>query len=217
MATAVGAGRRGYRRHRRARRPRLHELAKGWRRTRRRWKLWVWTAIFAASIALAVLGFRGARWWRRGLSVAAIPLTLAVRAAGAEQLGGLLPDRAAGVGRPDLGPAARPDRHGRPGSAAQHPARHRQGGACRHSRRRERLQASARIRLPPTDLVHRGHSATASRGDDDRRGVQQPDQLDAHRQRDRRDRRATPRRMGEQRRCSSSSTPAEASTTTPNV
>jgi S-formylglutathione hydrolase FrmB len=40
------------------------------------WKLWVWLAIFAASIALAVLGFRGARWWRRGLSIAAIPFTL---------------------------------------------------------------------------------------------------------------------------------------------
>jgi S-formylglutathione hydrolase FrmB len=38
--------------------------------------LWVWTATFAASMALAVFGFRGAHWWRRGLSVAAIPLTL---------------------------------------------------------------------------------------------------------------------------------------------
>ena len=38
--------------------------------------LWVWTAIFAASVALAALGFRGARWWRRGLSLVAIPLTL---------------------------------------------------------------------------------------------------------------------------------------------
>ena len=40
------------------------------------WKLWMWATIFAASIALSVLGFRGARWWRRALSVAAIPLTL---------------------------------------------------------------------------------------------------------------------------------------------
>jgi S-formylglutathione hydrolase FrmB len=39
-------------------------------------KLWVWTAVCACSIALAVLGFRGARWWRRGLSLVAIPLTL---------------------------------------------------------------------------------------------------------------------------------------------
>src|SRR6476659_118144 len=39
-------------------------------------KLWVWTGIFAASVALAALGFRGARWWRRVMSVVAIPLTL---------------------------------------------------------------------------------------------------------------------------------------------
>jgi S-formylglutathione hydrolase FrmB len=38
--------------------------------------LWVWTAICACSIALALLGFRDAPWWRRGLSVAAVPLTL---------------------------------------------------------------------------------------------------------------------------------------------
>jgi S-formylglutathione hydrolase FrmB len=38
--------------------------------------LWVWTAVFAAAVALAILGFRGATWWRRGLSVLAIPLTL---------------------------------------------------------------------------------------------------------------------------------------------
>ena len=40
------------------------------------WQLWVWTAVCGASVAVAVLGFRHARWWRRGLSVVAIPLTL---------------------------------------------------------------------------------------------------------------------------------------------
>jgi S-formylglutathione hydrolase FrmB len=39
-------------------------------------KLWVWTAVCGASVAVAALGFRGARWWRRGFSLAAIPLTL---------------------------------------------------------------------------------------------------------------------------------------------
>jgi S-formylglutathione hydrolase FrmB len=39
-------------------------------------RLWLWKAICAASIAVAVVGFRGAPWWRRGLSFAAIPLTL---------------------------------------------------------------------------------------------------------------------------------------------
>src|SRR5690348_11966445 len=39
-------------------------------------RLWVWTAVFAASVAVAVLGFRGAKWWRRAVSFVAIPLTL---------------------------------------------------------------------------------------------------------------------------------------------
>jgi S-formylglutathione hydrolase FrmB len=39
-------------------------------------QLWVWTAVFAGSVALAALGFRGARWWRRGLSLVPIPLSL---------------------------------------------------------------------------------------------------------------------------------------------
>src|SRR5262245_5376999 len=39
-------------------------------------RLWIWTAVFAASVAVAVLGFRGAKWWRRGVSFVAIPLTL---------------------------------------------------------------------------------------------------------------------------------------------
>ena len=39
-------------------------------------ELWVWTAVCAGSVAVAVLGFRHAHWWRRGLSLIAIPLTL---------------------------------------------------------------------------------------------------------------------------------------------
>ena len=38
--------------------------------------LWVWTAVFGAAIAVAVFGWRGARWWRRILSIVAVPLTL---------------------------------------------------------------------------------------------------------------------------------------------
>nr|WP_273736368.1 alpha/beta hydrolase-fold protein [Mycolicibacterium septicum] len=38
--------------------------------------LWVWTAMFAGSVAVAIVGFRSSRWWRRTLSVSAIPLTL---------------------------------------------------------------------------------------------------------------------------------------------
>jgi S-formylglutathione hydrolase FrmB len=39
--------------------------------------LWVWTAVTAAAAVVAVVGWRGARWWRRGLSVLAVPLALA--------------------------------------------------------------------------------------------------------------------------------------------
>jgi S-formylglutathione hydrolase FrmB len=39
-------------------------------------ELWVWTAVCAGSVAVAALGFRNAHWWRRGLSLMAIPLTL---------------------------------------------------------------------------------------------------------------------------------------------
>ncbi|BBZ30862.1 hypothetical protein MMAD_51570 [Mycolicibacterium madagascariense] len=39
-------------------------------------RLWIWTAGCAASIAVALFGFRGAHWLRRGLSVLAIPLTM---------------------------------------------------------------------------------------------------------------------------------------------
>jgi S-formylglutathione hydrolase FrmB len=36
--------------------------------------LWIWTGVFVGTIAAAVLGWRATRWWRRGLSVLAIPL-----------------------------------------------------------------------------------------------------------------------------------------------
>jgi hypothetical protein len=39
-------------------------------------RLWVWTAAGAAAIALAALGFRSVPWWRRALSLLAIPLVL---------------------------------------------------------------------------------------------------------------------------------------------
>jgi S-formylglutathione hydrolase FrmB len=39
-------------------------------------KLWIGVGAFIAAIAIAALGWRGARWWRRALSMLAIPLTL---------------------------------------------------------------------------------------------------------------------------------------------
>ncbi|WP_373686205.1 alpha/beta hydrolase [Nocardia gamkensis] len=39
-------------------------------------ELWVWIGVAAAAAAVAILGWAGARWWRRGIAVIAIPLTL---------------------------------------------------------------------------------------------------------------------------------------------
>ncbi|MCV7014348.1 alpha/beta hydrolase [Mycolicibacterium madagascariense] len=38
--------------------------------------LWIWTALTGVTSAVVVLGWRRTRWWRRGLSIAAIPLCL---------------------------------------------------------------------------------------------------------------------------------------------
>ncbi|MGV0991009.1 MAG: alpha/beta hydrolase [Mycobacterium sp.] len=39
-------------------------------------QLWLWAGVFVATVAIAVTGWRGQRWWRRGLSLFAVPLTL---------------------------------------------------------------------------------------------------------------------------------------------
>jgi S-formylglutathione hydrolase FrmB len=38
--------------------------------------LWIWTAATGAAAAVVVVGWRGARWWRRGVSVLALPLSM---------------------------------------------------------------------------------------------------------------------------------------------
>lgn len=38
--------------------------------------LFVWIALAGMAIAILILGWRGARWWRRGLSILAVPLCL---------------------------------------------------------------------------------------------------------------------------------------------
>ena len=39
-------------------------------------QLWIWIALTGLSAGVLVLGWRGARWWRRGVSVLAVPLCL---------------------------------------------------------------------------------------------------------------------------------------------
>ena len=38
--------------------------------------LWIWIGLSGLAVAVAVLGWRGSRWWRRGVSLLAIPLCL---------------------------------------------------------------------------------------------------------------------------------------------
>ena len=85
------------------------------------WKLWMWTAIFAASVAVAILGFRGARWWRRGLSLAAIPLTLLCALLVLNNWVGYYPTVQRAWGDLTSGPL--PDQTDVAALATQHPAR----------------------------------------------------------------------------------------------
>ena len=39
-------------------------------------QLWLWATVFVAALVIAVIGWRTAAWWRRGLSLLAMPLTL---------------------------------------------------------------------------------------------------------------------------------------------
>lgn len=38
--------------------------------------LWIWVAVTVAAMLVAVVGWPGARWWRRSLAILAVPLTL---------------------------------------------------------------------------------------------------------------------------------------------
>ena len=38
--------------------------------------LWIWVAVTVAATLVAVVGWPGARWWRRSLAILAVPLTL---------------------------------------------------------------------------------------------------------------------------------------------
>jgi S-formylglutathione hydrolase FrmB len=53
--------------------------------------LWVWAAVFGGAIAVAVFGWRGTGWWRRGLSVFAVPLSLLAAAVSLNQWVGYYP------------------------------------------------------------------------------------------------------------------------------
>lgn len=53
--------------------------------------LWLWISLTGVAIVVAVAGWRGTRWWRRGTSVAAIPLCLLCVALALDTWTGYLP------------------------------------------------------------------------------------------------------------------------------
>lgn len=67
-------------------------------------RLWAWVAVFVAAVAVAVFGWRGAPWWRRGLSVLAIPMTLVAALVALNQWVGYYPTVQAAWGAVTAGP-----------------------------------------------------------------------------------------------------------------
>ena len=135
-----------------------------------------------ATVPMAALGWRGARWWRRGLSVLAIPLTLLATLLALNKWVGYYPTVQSAWGALTAGPLPDRDRRGRSARAAQHLAGHREVGGGRipdtASGFRHRDEY---VYLPPAWFAGRD-PARAARGDDDRRRVQHPGGLDAQRQ-----------------------------------
>ena len=66
--------------------------------------LWVWVGVFVSAITIAVVGWRGTRWWRRALSVLAVPLTLVAALLTLNQWVGYYPTLQAAWGAVTAGP-----------------------------------------------------------------------------------------------------------------
>lgn len=75
LATAVAADGRRYRGH-----PgmgtRWYVTGNGLANERPPSTLWIWVALTGAAATVLILGWRSARWWRRGASLLAVPLCL---------------------------------------------------------------------------------------------------------------------------------------------
>ncbi len=67
-------------------------------------KLWIWIAVFIGAVAIAALGWRQTRWWRRSLSILVLPLSFACVALVLNQWVGYYPTVQAAWGAITAGP-----------------------------------------------------------------------------------------------------------------
>ena len=107
-------------------------------------RLWLWAAGCVGGLAVAVLGWRGARWRRRAVSMLAIPLTLAGVLLTLNQWVGYYPTVQAAWNALTAGPLPdEVDAAALPGCGTGRPV-HRQTGQGRHPVHGQRFQASRR-------------------------------------------------------------------------
>ena len=141
--------------------------------------LWIWIGLSGAAAGVLVAGWRGARWWRRGASVLALPLSLLCAALALNLWVGYFPTVQTAWNQLTAGPlpdqtdpvavTAMQKQHQDPGQG------HR--GAGEHRRHGVGLQAPRRARLLAAGLVRHRSPASTADGDDDRRRVQHPRRL----------------------------------------
>ena len=147
--------------------------------------LWIWIGLSGVAAAVLVAGWRGARWWRRAVSVVALPLCLLCSALALNLWVGYFPTVQTAWNQLTAGPL--PDQTDPVTVTAmqkqQHDSRQGHGGAGRHQQRGVGFQASRRAGLPPARVVCNRSPAAAADADDDRRRVQHPRRLAAGRQR----------------------------------
>ena len=67
-------------------------------------QLWLWSAVCVGAVAVAVLGWRSARWWRRGVSLLAVPVTLLATLSALNQWVGYYPTVQSAWGALTAGP-----------------------------------------------------------------------------------------------------------------
>ena len=118
--------------------------------------LWIWIGLSGAAAAVLVAGWRGARWWRRGASVLALPLSLLCAALALNLWVGYFPTVQTAWNQLTAGPL--PDQtdpvdRDRDAEAAPNPGQgHRGAGAASPTRRRASSTAanSSTCRRPGT-------------------------------------------------------------------